>query len=350
MELKQDEYLTANHISANRKKGLTKYDQDLIEKCTFTQSRCRPLAGKRKIDMETVYTSVKRPKKTVHIIARSKQNSISSRMRNGKSRRNTSLKKITFHPETDKNFNIKHKVILRSMRQKSKLLNLGKPKDEPAPPVQFKQPPVKIKVRRKSRSKLKVESVNGSSQTAPNNNNDQTGKCDGGTGCDNVLNFQINYICKDLDDLNPRTVDEPPPRTLPPHADTCVQKATKTTPKVPKNQTLSDPYSLPYEESLSPNDGKDVYEFDENEDETIQPLTRKSASSKNDSVVVNETPKSEQKNEPEEKRDYSGKLKLTLKMKKSSVLDDVLEKGNNMKSIREPQYEVLRLQVDGPVE
>ncbi|XP_065215305.1 histone-lysine N-methyltransferase Suv4-20-like [Planococcus citri] len=33
-ELKQDEYLTAN-----RKKSLTKYDQDLIEKCTFTELR-----------------------------------------------------------------------------------------------------------------------------------------------------------------------------------------------------------------------------------------------------------------------------------------------------------------------
>lgn len=343
LELKQDEYLTGNHISANRKKGLTKYDQDLIEKCTFTESRCRPMAGKRKLDMESVYTSVKRPKK-VHIIARSKQNSISSKMRNGKTRRNISLKKITFHPETDKNFNIPPKVILRSMKQKPKILNLDKPKEEP--PVQFKQPPVKIKVRRKSKSKLKLESMNCPSQTAPNNNNDAS-ECDNGTSCDNIVNLKINYICKDfLDDLNPRNVDETPPKTLP-HADTCVQKAPKITTKVPKNQTLNDDYSLPYESS-SPN-GKDVYEFDENEDETIQPLTRKSAASKNDSVV-SDTSKSEQKSEPEEKRDYSGKLKLTLKMKKSSFLDDVLEKGNNMKSIKEPQYEVLRLQVDGPVD
>jgi hypothetical protein len=46
-----------------------------------------------------------------------------------------------------------------------------------------------------------------------------------------------------------------------------------------------------------------------------------------------------------EKRNFTRKLKLTLKMKKSSVLDDVLEVGNSL-SVVEPQYEVLRVEAD----
>lgn len=49
---------------ANRKKGLTRYDQDLIEKCTFTESRCRPLSGKRKIGLASVCAAVKRSRKS----------------------------------------------------------------------------------------------------------------------------------------------------------------------------------------------------------------------------------------------------------------------------------------------
>lgn len=344
MELKQDDYMTSDHMNANRKKGLTKYDQDLIQKCTFTESRCRPLTGKRKIDMENVYSTVKRPKKSIHIISRGKQNSITNRMRNGKNR-NISLKKLTFHPESSKNFDIRHKVILRSMKQKPKVIDEDEDGADMSQVQTFKQPPVKIKVKRKSKSKLKMNSMSCDEFTPPNNNNNEIGECKNGNenNCDNILNLEIDYICEDfLDDMD---AHEEEPKILS-HPDSCVQK-NKPSKNVPKtNQTLKN-HSLPYE-SPSPS-GKDVYEFDEDEDETIQPLTRKTvgASSKDSSFTSN--PKTDSKAEgTEEKRDFSGRVKLTLKMKKSSVLDDVLAVGN-MK-VMEPQYEVLRLQVDGPVE
>lgn len=72
--------------ASNRKKGITRYDQHLIEKCTFTKSRCRPLSGKRKIELESVCAAAKRSRKSDTIV-RNKQPSPS---------KISTLKKLTF--------------------------------------------------------------------------------------------------------------------------------------------------------------------------------------------------------------------------------------------------------------
>lgn len=238
--------------------------------------------------MDSVYTSVKRQRKSVHII-RGKPSAIARRLKA------SAMKKLAFHRADEGNLS------------KTNSEELLKNEVGDADAINLQRGPVKIKLKRRKKKILQPEEP--AMHNATDNNE----------SCDSILKLKFNYSYEDfLNDFNMKDLPEE-----------CIQ--------VLNEQCKTGQRNCLYDQT-SPN-GKDVYEFDEDEDNNaIQPLSRKPNASKNESKTEDAEP-------VEEKRDYSGKIKLTLKMKKSSVLDDMLEVVNTMQ-VMEPQYEVLRVEAD----
>lgn len=274
---------------STRRRGLTKYDQDLIEKCTFTESRCRPLAGKRKINLESVYTSVKRPRKSVHII-RGKPNTIAKRLKAN------AVKKLTIlgADEDDLSKNVKSEKAIENGMDDGRAMNL------------HRNGPMNIKLkRRKKKTQPHVADLH---DINDNNKN-----------CEGILKLKFDYRYEDF--LNNFKMQNLP--------EECIQVINEQC-KTEQRNCICEQRQV---------DEKDVYEFNEDEDNNeIEPLSRKSNGLKNES-------RTEELETADVKRDYVGKIKLTLKMKKSSMLDNMLEVVNSM-PVMEPQYEVLRVEAD----
>lgn len=297
----QNVHLKSSPIDNNRKKGLTKYDQDLIEKCTFTESRCRPLTGKRKIELESLYASVKRPRKTVHII-RGKPSVIARRLKAN------SLKKLTFH-SLNEEYKSDYKDANKDTNDRSSTNTV---KDN-LHINNFNSGPVKIKLKRKKKKKLECEQVSSDSK-------------DNSENCDSILNMNLNYLYEDF--LNGFKIKNT--------SDNYINLLNESKAK----QSKFSQRNYLYEQTSA--NLKDVYEFDDEEDNAIQPLSRKitNVCGKNKSSLDDKT---EGVQVREEK--HSSKLKLTLKMKKTFVLDNMLEVGDKIQ-VMEPQYEVLSIQTE----
>ncbi len=296
----------------SRRRGITKYDQDLIEKCTFTETRCRPLAGKRKIELDSVYTPVKRPRKAVHII-RGKPSAIARRLKAN------SLKKLTFRPivaalSADEPVKATMGPLFRNSDAKT------------ADECNSKGPgPVKIKLKRKKKRKVEYQSV-------ANNSDDINA-----TNCNSCVDVKLNCLYEDF--LNDFKIDN---TTDDDYTSTVSRRLNGV-----KRNYLYEQVAL---------HSKDVYEFNEEDDNAIQPLPRKGTNGKSESpsaeVPLVEVPSAEAPppeapapDPPVREVKHSGKLKLTLKMKKSFVLDNVFGMDKNMRVV-EPQYEVLSIEAE----
>lgn len=123
--------------------------------------------------------------------------------------------------------------------------------------------------------------------------------------------------------------------------------------------------------NITANPDKDVYEFDDEDSKSDSLCLRRNRSKEpNGDIVIkpeidNEEPREksddnqnnwiEVKNEPsypppetnpvEKTPEKCGRLKLTLRMKRSPVLDEVIESGNSLSEDSfEPEYEVLRVE------
>lgn len=100
-------------------------------------------------------------------------------------------------------------------------------------------------------------------------------------------------------------------------------------------------------------DDKDVYEFQDDEAKLDPLCLRRNKKEDADEPMPEETiEKSEDKSEEwceikniEKTPEKCGRLKLTLRMKRSPVLDEVIESGNSLSEDSfEPEYEVLRVE------
>lgn len=286
VEKVEDSADEAAHPNAhNRKRSITKYDQDLIGNCTFTETRCRPLNGKRKIEFETPYDSAKTPRKTVHII-RGNPKSIARRLKTN------ALKKLTFS------------ALEKKFAENSNYGSLGGyPTCINGRFSDIKPGPVKIKFKRKKKKKP-VDGVPAASSEKP---------------CDRTLSMQLNYS----------------------YANLLSKFKSENSSKYVLNgvcEQASNPEPRKYfHEERAWESAKDVYEFKEDDDVAVLPPPPKvfALSNKNE----NETPK----NVDFPPEPYSRKLKLTLKVKKDYLLDFGID---GKMRVLEPQYEVLRLQAD----
>lgn len=98
---------------------------------------------------------------------------------------------------------------------------------------------------------------------------------------------------------------------------------------------------------------KDVYEF-EDEDAKLDSLRLRKTKLFSENVIQSDLTDGISKNNEEVKAEAttaaefspkSGRLKLTLRMKRSPVLDEVIESGNSLSEDSfEPEYEVLRVE------
>lgn len=98
---------------------------------------------------------------------------------------------------------------------------------------------------------------------------------------------------------------------------------------------------------------RDVYEF-EDEDSKVDALRLRKTKLYSENVIQSDLTDGISKNNEEVKSETntavefspkSGRLKLTLRMKRSPVLDEVIESGNSLSEDSfEPEYEVLRVE------
>lgn len=98
---------------------------------------------------------------------------------------------------------------------------------------------------------------------------------------------------------------------------------------------------------------RDVYEFDDDDSNADSIRLRKTKLYSENVIKSDLTDGISKNNEKEVKSDTaavefspkSGRLKLTLRMKRSPVLDEVIESGNSLSEDSfEPEYEVLRVE------
>lgn len=311
---------------SNRKRSITKYDQDLIGNCTFTETRCRPLTAKRKIEFEPP-DDANNPPKTVRII-RASAKSIARRLKA------SSLKKLALSaPESgfsiaSNGSNCQPENYYQSCINDRLLTSNIKPG------------PVRIKVKRRKKrpescgmmpavisSKDRPESFGGILPAI--SNKDQTESCgrippiisNNSKTCDGTLSMQLNYSYTNL--LNKFKTENSSSRfTL-----------------GGVSEKPSNPDQRKYFHEQTWQNSKDVYEFQEEDDAAILPQPPKIFSLSNKNEVNNE----KSKNVDFTPEKYSRKLKLTLKVKKDYVLDLNID---GKVRVLEPQYEVLRLQAD----
>lgn len=100
-------------------------------------------------------------------------------------------------------------------------------------------------------------------------------------------------------------------------------------------------------------DEKDVYEF-EDEEAKLDSIRLRKAKLYSENVIQSDLTDGISKSSEEDKAETntaaefspkSGRLKLTLRMKRSPVLDEVIESGNSLSEDGfEPEYEVLRVE------
>lgn len=349
----------------NRKRSITKYDQDLIGNCTFTETRCRPLTAKRKIEFEPADDANNPPRKTVRII-RASAKSIARRLKAN------SLKKLalsaaesalttasngsncepensfTYRPENSSNCQPGNSYNCQpdnSSNYRPENSSSCRPDNssscQPENNYQscindrlltnnINSGPVKIKVKRR---KKRPESC--ATMPTPFSNKDRPESCVGiapfvsdkaktdtcgetpPKTCDRSLSMQLNYSYTNL--LNKFK------------AENSSSKYTSGGVSEPSNQRK-------YFREQSWQNSKDVYEFEEEDDAAILPQPPKIFSLSNKSEADDKAKKADF--EPEK---YSRKLKLTLKVKKDYVLDLNID---GKVRVLEPQYEVLRLQAD----
>ncbi|XP_063927521.1 histone-lysine N-methyltransferase Suv4-20-like, partial [Zophobas morio] len=115
--------------------------------------------------------------------------------------------------------------------------------------------------------------------------------------------------------------------------------------------------------NITANSDKDVYEFDDEETKTDslclrrskkeangdkeepEPVEEKPDDNQNEWTVKMEPPYAPEPGQGEKTPEKCGRLKLTLRMKRSPVLDEVIESGNSLSEDSfEPEYEVLRVE------
>lgn len=301
------------HLSTsyNRKRSITKYDQDLIGNCTFTETRCRPLTAKRKIEFEPPDDAAQNPRKTVRII-RGNAKSIARRLK-ANSLKNLALseleKKFTIASDSS---NYQHDRGYQScMNDRLATSNI-------------KPGPVKIKIKRRKKKPESCAVVPAAISNIDKpesweaippviSNNDKT--------CDRTLSMQLNYSYSNL--LNKFNAENPSNKYT-------VDGVSEKSPE---------PNQRKYLHEQSWENSKDVYEFEDEDDAAILPQPPKIFTLSN----RNEADDEKSKNVDFTPEKYSRKLKLTLKVKKDYLLDLNID---GKVRVLEPQYEVLRLQAD----
>lgn len=376
--------------ASNRKKGLTRYDQDLIEKCTFTESRCRPLSGKRKNELASVCAAAKRSRKSDTIVKEKQPNT--SKM--------SPLKKSTFptkfcemeEPKSCLNFeqfftNFNRESAVSSVSSDSTSapseaiselggIELGLTNDvvsvscdfglvatevKPEPSdVSLVPSDVQWKANDMESMPSEMRSIPSDFRTVPteseailNNIGSPTSDARSVLSIDKSSPVKIKIKRKE----KKRAFCE---RT---RNDTYVIKTNcdtnlKLEPKYSyedlfdklklENSSSSDEFFVSrlkggdcdtvanrsqrnYLCDQTSSSIKDVYEFDDDEDKVIQPLCRKASSSSSSKSEVESNVKPESTEAPKER------LKLRLKIKKSYVLDPLNMRDEN------PHYEILRV-------